>query len=350
MPRYIVQARIERSYQWNPFDDEMRRKGRQDLRILPTEWLLEMGPEIESPDPRNPDVPHPTRSVVGVRPMAVMARNETEAAEAVIARYDAWRDEYPSSNPGGGWRCVEDAFSVTGVRREASTPRQIGSFEVDFAKLVAPDVGPHHLATDQMFELFRWMIRTSEPYHAGRHCSVHRMLKVNDGSWSEGVYEIDSRANLMERLRAGVLSCGHDIYDMWREEHGIAYGQKATIRVPHYAHRVHQFSGTHGGQALCDSVWWAMKDVSGHRFGTSPNSVHPEALVAKSFRIIVSAKGFTFRINYGFDDAEHGSKWGHDLATTRFGETFYETAERAMTLLFELLPTYRDKHRWREAA
>lgn len=350
MPRYIVHARIDRSYQWNPFDEEARGLGAGELVILPTEWFLETGPLLESPDPREPGTLRPTRSVVGVRPMAVVARNEDEARAAVMGRYESWRDEYPPQTTSNGWRCVEDSLSVTSVRREASTPRRLSSFEVDYAKLVAPDMGEHHLTTDRMFELFRWMVLTSQPYQADRHTSVHRMLKIGDGSWNEGVYEIRSRRNLLDRLRAGILSCGHDIYAMWREDHGIAYGARGVIEIPHYAHRVHELGGTHGGQALCDSVWWAMSDVGGHVLVTSPNSVHRDAVIAKSFGVMVSATGFAFRLEYGFEAGRGDSHWTHDLATTRFGETFYETAERAMTLLFELLPTYREKHRWREAA
>jgi hypothetical protein len=62
------------------------------------------------------------------------------------------------------------------------------------------------------------------------------------------------------------------------------------------------------------------------------------------FGVAVTPDGFAFRMRYGMDDEDPKgahSSWGHDVAMTRGDEPFYETAERAMTLIHEIVPSYR---------
>lgn len=355
MPRYIVHARLDRLYAWNA-----KAAGAEEgdvppmLSFVPTDWMIEIGgledATITWGDER---VVRPCRRVVAHRPMAIIAANETEAAAIATKCCEGWRDDVPDTRPGKGWASQEESITTGTIRRQAATPRHRRSFEVDYTKLVSPDMGPHHLTTDQMFELMRWIIRTSRNYEAPARwapISVHRMLRGNDSNWDESVLSVGSRNELHDRLQRAVLGMGHDVYRMWREDHGIAYGSKGTIEAAHYGSSVHAFSSGHFGNALCDAVWWAMTELPGHTLSVSPNSVHPTATMVKSLRVVVHDDGFAFRLRYGFDMESHGSSWSHDIATTRGGEPFYETAERAMMLLGEMVPEYRKDRRMKEAA
>ena len=351
---------IERVYAWLPHgEDAVSKAALADPpkpRLIPSDWMLEIGERFDMPYGNDPSRTVPARRIVATRPMAVIAANEDEARSIAVGCCATWRRDLPAENDHQGWRSRDDAVVAGSVRREASTPRHRRSFEVDVRRLASPDRGLHLLTTDQMFETFRWMLASSKGYDDGGSlghpgtASVRRLLRTEDGSWSTETYAVGSRGNLHARLTAGLLGSAHDLYDMWREENGIAYGSRKTIEAVHYGAAVDSYSAGHAGEGLEKALWGAMSRIAGHEMVMSPNTVHPDATTITAFDVRVDESGFSFELSYGMGGTGLQSSWRHVLARTRGGEAFYETAERAMTLLLELVPSYRSEHRMRESA
>lgn len=348
MPRFVATVRIGRTYAlWpSPCEAGSARTPPPPFDPFPTDWIVETSPL--------PDVDgRPRLTMTATRVVAVLAMNEASAREAAVACASAWRDDVPDRRTAGAWICHGDDFvEITAFRREAATPRPKQRFEVDLDLLISPDMGPTLLETDRMFELFRWMVATSQNYEQPANpvpFTVHSLLKGGSTRWDERIGLITSRDDLHRRFQAAVLGRRHDIYQQWRTEHGITPDATLVIERPHHAGSMRAMSTRHGGLDLDDALWAAMRDLPGSNMVRSPNSSHARATLIHEFGVAVTADGFSFRIRYGMDDEDHRniqSSWAHDVAITRGDEPFYETAERAMTLLHEIVPSYRvDGHR-----
>lgn len=348
MPRFVATLRIERIYALWPAPRAVDGgiPETPPFTPFPTDWIVETNPVAAEEDGR------PRIGMTATRTVAVLARNEKDAEGKALECAASWRDDVPDQRVAGTW-ISHDAGQprILSMRREAALPRHRRSFEVDIDALVAPDVGPNLLTTDRMFETFRWMVATSRNYEQPAPyapITVHGLLKGDSDRWDERIGLVTSRADLHRRLQAAILGRRHAIYEQWRSEHGIVRGATLLIEREHYGPAMKDMSSVHGGQSVEASLWTAMRDLPGHLMARSPNSCHARATMIHAFGVAVSPEGFALRIRYGMDDESpdgRHSSWSHDVALTRGDEPFYDTAERAMALVHEIVPTYRADRR-----
>jgi hypothetical protein len=350
----VVQTQIECVYS---FHGAIRDEASQDTTkalghpiFFPSEWLIELGDAFTLPWGTQDGVSKlvPAQSVRAYRPVVVEARTE---AHALLQAAEINQNDYVSSLDTfslNGWHKRDPKHCALSARRLDPSRKIKTTFEVDTTKIVAPDIAASHLEVDQQFELLRWMWQTGKDYEAPapyRPWSVQRLLRGDTTDWTRTNPFITSRADLQTLISRGILGRGHEIYDMWREDHGLSYGEKTSVKARHYGKSSSSITTYHAGLHVDQALWTAMRDIRGEHLAVSPNHVHPKAVVIRDFGVSVSEKGFTFVISYGFEESEYSSSWAHTLATTRGDETFYETAERALALLHRIVPNYRLGHR-----
>lgn len=352
MPRFIARVRINAQYSAvvaTPADGDLVGLTASTERpdIDPIDWILEtdqpMHAEILG---HNTAFTRVTLPVTGRRPMAVYAANEVQARLVAVASAAKWRDDVFSSHAPKGWHADAEEAVVESIRRDEGSKRPKSRFEVDFSRLLAPDCSLHPLHLDQAFETFRWMVASSTPYSVD--CSYHTQtvhLLLNGAAERrslDGVSPIRSIDDLKSRFQYALLGQSYDIYQIWRDDHGLHPSAKITINVLHHGANGHHVA-TKRPKTLEDAFSSLCANARGLRMRRSPNSCHDDATLIQSFGVVVSAHGFEFVIDYGMTTDFIASSWRLGLAKTRGGEPFYETLDRALLRFMDLVPDYEDQ-------
>lgn len=350
MARYVVQTQVECLYTFHCAKSDGGETQVSPPSFFPSEWMIEVGKLSSHPWASKDDADQqvPAQTVLMHRPVVLEARAEADALTQAEKRWRSWHSDNPPHFSLNGWHLRETTFHSLSARKLDQNRKLKRNFEVDCAKLVAPDIGRNQLEVDQQFELLHWMWKIAENYEAPapyRPWSVRRLLLGGSSDWANPVPFITSQSQLFQMLANGILGRGHDIYDMWRHDQGLAYGSITKIPAAHFGKGARSVTTLHAELPIDRAIWTAMKDLPGQSLIISPNHMHPKATAIRSFGISVHDKGFSFEITYGYDNDEFGSSWRHVLASTRGDETFYETAERALGLIHQIAPDYRSRFR-----
>lgn len=294
-------------------------------------------------------------SLVGRRPMAIRAKNEQEAILLAEKASDQFRDDMFSYCASGNWNSHGQDMQIEGIRREDGPKRPRSKFDVDIARLIAPDTGLYPIHLDQGFEILRWMIATSKNYQ--QKCTYHTQTLTHllGGEGNSNFAPVTSKADLIERIRAGVLGQAYSFYQTWRDDHGIHPNAKLTIKALHHGPNVSHVTSCRSGQHPT-GIEGILEDIGqlspGMKLRKSLNYIHADAINILNVGVIVRESGFALRMKYGVDH----SCWTHDLAITRGNETFWETIDRGIALFLDLVPDFaqqcqiKRQSKWKLAA
>jgi hypothetical protein len=365
MPRYLVRCRIGTTYR-RLVDGADEAAVAAAIAALATpapfgaDWRLEAGPVVRSADTSTMTDgtlrAEASCDVVARVTMAVRADDAASARKAAEEACSESRDDVPSSAAPDRWhsRRCDRVVSTEEPRRDDGPIRPRRSFEVDVRRLIAPNASLHPLHVDQAFETLRWMAATGSNYE--QQCSHHVQrithLLCGGGDRSDERIRIESEADLKDRFQHAVLGIGYDIYDQWREEHGIRPTARLTVDALHHGPNTDRFdshvrSGTSRRWAgLGVSLWEICRSLPGLRTRVQLNPYHPNADRIISFGVLVGPGGFVFQLRYGYE----GSSWTTDVARTRGGETFAETLDRALVVLAAIVPDMDEQAEGRRLA
>lgn len=358
MPRFAVPCTVQAAYSnYVVGDTEDEVRALAAALPAPNPWKADWRFEIVGEPGLEPIVPnHDGKRLcsrarvdtISKRTICVRAKNVDDAKAKALKACDMFRDDVVDHFAPDDWSSHHQDRSVEigDPRRDDGAIRPRKSFDVDVRRLIAPNTSLHPLEIDQAFETLRWMIRTSRNYE--QQCSHHvqKVTHLLSGSTNRGydtsVPEIVSEKDLKERFMYAVLGLGYDIYDQWREEHGITPTAKLTIDALHHGANVGRFDSRirpKGGRwmdSLDATFWNYANNLPGMTLSVQLNSAHEGANKIASFGVLVGPSGFSFRLRYGYE----GSAWSHDVASTRGEETFAETLDRAISLIATMVPDY----------
>ena len=361
MPRYAVPCTVTAVYtNYLSADTEAEIVAMAAALAPPAPWTSDWRfeivgqPELEPIGPNHDGTKLCSRLRVATtsrRTVTARAKDEAEATAKALKACDQFRDDVVDHFAPDGWSaCHKDRAVETGKpRRDDGAIRARKSFDVDLRRLIAPNASLHPLSIDQAFETFRWMVATSRNYE--ERCSYHvekvwHLLRGSTNrSHDTGVPEIVSERDLKDRFAHAVLGLGYDIYDQWREEHGIHPTARLTIEALHHGPNVNRFDshirprGARQMETLESALWAYASNLPGMKLSVQLNSCHKGADVIAGFGVLVLPNGFAFRLRYGYE----GSSWSHDVAITRGDETFAETLDRAISLLATMVPDYDEQ-------
>lgn len=301
----------------------------------------------------NLDVPTTSKRTIAVR-----ADTPEKAREAAVAECSRYGSVDVDDTAPDNWRTRSGSRTVTAgrPRRDDGAIRPRRSFQVDVRRLISPTTSLHPLEVDQAFELMRWMVDTSRNYE--QRCTWHtqKVWHLLAGSRSlggdEAVPMVTGEKDLKDRFVHAVLGLGYDIYDQWREDHGIHPTARLEIEALHHGPNTSRFDSrirprsAHRMGGMCETLFTMMRELPGMTLSRQLNSCHAGARIIDSFGVVVEPSGFLFRIRYGYE----GSLWTHDVAKTRGGETFAETMDRAIVLVSGLVPDYAEQLEARRGA
>ena len=375
MPRFLVPCTVTagwRRYVTGAHDADVLAEAATIAAPTPwtSDWRFETGPLSTNPvEDGHPDHRGARRrattvrcSSVARRTLAVRAKDAAGARETAEKACEMFRDDVVAHSAPGSWHSGHADRTVrTGEPRRDDGPiRPRSSFEVDLRRLIAPNGHLRPLHLDQAFETYRWMVASAKGWKEPcrwHDQTVHHLLAGRaGGGGDESVPMVRSEADLLDRFQHAVLGVGWDLYDRWREAHGIHPTAVLTVKALHHGPNMERFDSnvrpdrmTWGG-TLPAALWSLCSQAPGKRLSVQLNSVHAGAVVIEALGVRVSAAGFSLRLDYGFD----GSRWSHDLASTRGGETFAETIDRGIAMFSRCCPDLQqqidDGHAARRAA
>lgn len=217
--------------------------------------------------------------------------------------------------------------------------------KIRFADYVRP--GGYPPSIERRFGVFWWVVKAA---HATRPTRTYwgpqgpiELLSMKPTCVNcHEVAPIESLEDLDRRFHYALLSdCGSPAVDRWRAENGISVTSTRWVYFPHrkrhdprrgpwsssYANARPRDPGHigHGlSKALIPDQVRALLGATG-KLRVQLNSVHADADNVLGVRIFVNPTGFRFTLDYGVGD----SWWHHALATSREGEPFLQTLDRA---------------------
>lgn len=357
MPRYIARVKVTRTYRrYHAIAGEAGGQAEwtksalgQPLPVhVEGDWILEPpSPLFIHGDPSFGDGKwrgHVASVVIGHKPMTIYANSESEAEKLATEGASHIRgDVFQTCTWDRDWHA--EAVEITSIRRDDAPTRPRRRFAVDIRPLIAPNCTLYPLSIDQAFETLRWMVSTSRNYASSRmrHVTMHQLLSANsDGTLNEGVRPVSSIKDLKSRFAYAVLGQGDDIYQQWRDEHGIHPTASLVIDAPHYganSSKMLKPRNRHTGPEDLDDV---LRHTGGMTLAHALNNHHPGLRHVRGVAVRVAPDSFTFVLTYG-EAGAIGSRWEHVLARTRGREPFVETLDRALDAIDLLIPDYADQ-------
>ena len=209
---------------------------------------------------------------------------------------------------------------------------------LDWETLVAPDSSYNDISirnplnslrVDCVFEAYAQIVRQAEGFTEETKWTTYTVprLLTPDPNHPYGFgfnpSPVQSLDDLRARFQRALLLKGHDLMVRWRAAKGISLQSDIALenRVPQ----------------TIDPITAALNDMfgsAGMETAYSLNSYHAGARRVRQVVVTLTQEGFSFLLYYGYD----GSSWAHELASTRMGEPFHPTCQRAYASFKTIIP------------
>lgn len=210
---------------------------------------------------------------------------------------------------------------------------------VSFVDLVRPDsYWPYPYTIEQAFEIFRWMVRTGQPFERAENWGYAGPVELLSGSPSirsmSCVKPIESLDDLRRRFHFALLSaCVTRGMREWRDAERVNVNSHRIISFPYHT----PFQGAEDWRCEADiikALTNLLIGARGRKLAVSLNSVHPSVRMCKGVKICVGrGTQFRFIMEYGDSLKAFESHWFHELARSEGGEPFLMTLRRAIESL-----------------